>query len=48
MNYELIDNSPAVKRAMNEAILRALERCGMQGEGYAKDLAPVDTGGPPQ
>ena len=44
MNFEIIDNSPAVKQAMNEAILRALERCGMQGEGYAKELAPVDTG----
>lgn len=44
MNIELIDNSPVVKRAMNEAILRALERCGMQAEGYAKDLVPVDTG----
>lgn len=44
MDIEVIDNSPAVKQAMNEAILRALERCGMQAEGYAKDLAPVDTG----
>lgn len=43
-DFILIDNSPAVKQAMNEAILRALERCGMQAEGYAKDLAPVDTG----
>lgn len=44
MNIELIDNSPMVKRAFEEACLRALERCGMQAEGYAKDLAPVDTG----
>ena len=44
MNIEIIDNSPLVKRAFEEACLRALERCGMQGEGYAKDLAPVDTG----
>jgi len=26
------------------ACLRSLERCGMQAEGYAKDLTPVDTG----
>ena len=26
------------------ACIRALERCGSQAEGYAKDLAPVDTG----
>lgn len=26
------------------AIVKALERCGMQAEGYAKDLVPVDTG----
>lgn len=24
--------------------MRGLERCGMQGESYAKDLVPVDTG----
>lgn len=44
MDIELIDNSPMVKRAFEEACLRALERCGMQAEGYAKDLCPVDTG----
>lgn len=44
MNIEIIDNSPIVKGALEEACLRALERCGMQAEGYAKDLAPVDTG----
>ena len=43
-DFVFIDNSPMVKRAFEEACLRALERCGMQGEGYAKDLAPVDTG----
>lgn len=26
------------------ACIRALERCGSQAEGYAKDLVPVDTG----
>lgn len=39
-----IDNSQAVLDALGGAIIRALERCGMQAEGYAKDLTPVDTG----
>ena len=43
-DFILIDNGPMVKEAMNEATLRALERCGSQAEGYAKDLVPVDTG----
>ena len=38
------DHSDEVLEAFNEACLRALERCGQQAEGYAKDLAPVDTG----
>jgi HK97 gp10 family phage protein len=48
MDIELIDNSPMVKRAFEEACLRALERCGMQAEGYAKEnitaQKAVDTG----
>lgn len=43
-NYILIDNSPLVGKALEEAVINALERCGMKAEGYAKDLAPVDTG----
>ena len=43
-DFVFIDNSQTVKRAFEAACLRALERCGMQAEGYAKDLAPVDTG----
>lgn len=39
-----VDNSEKVGAALQGAIVRALERCGMQAEGYAKDLAPVDTG----
>ena len=39
-----VDNSAKVGAALQGAIARALERCGMQAEGYAKDLAPVDTG----
>ena len=44
MEINITDNSPLVKQAIEEAIQRALERCGQQAEGYAKDLTPVDTG----
>lgn len=44
MNIEIIDNSDLVKEEFESACLRALERCGMQAEGYAKDLCPFDTG----
>lgn len=30
--------------ALNSACNRALERCGMQAEGYAQAACPVDTG----
>lgn len=39
-----IDNSKLFKEEFEAACKRALERCGMQAEGYAKDLTPVDTG----
>ena len=38
------DNSDDVLNEFHDAVLRALERCGSEAEGYAKDLAPVDTG----
>ena len=38
------DYSAEVLNEFHYAVLRALERCGEQAEGYAKDLAPVDTG----
>lgn len=38
------DYSADVMNEFHDAVLRALERCGEQAEGYAKDLAPVDTG----
>ena len=38
------DYSVEVLNEFHDAVLRALERCGEQAEGYAKDLAPVDTG----
>ena len=44
MEIRFIDNSEFVKKELEEAVLRALERCGMQAEGYAKDLCPVDSG----
>lgn len=39
-----VDNTAAVKGGLKSAFARALERIGMQAEGYAKDLCPVDTG----
>lgn len=38
------DNSGLVKEEMLAACLRALEKCGLTAEGYAKLLCPVDTG----
>lgn len=44
MKVEFTSHVPEVKAAFEAACLRAMERCGLQGEGYAKDLCPVDTG----
>lgn len=44
MAVTFTDNSDIVLEAFDDACLRALERCGLQGEGYSKDLCPVDTG----
>lgn len=44
MEIEFKDNTKAALEEFRSACLRALERCGSQAEGYAKDLAPVDTG----
>lgn len=38
------DNSAEVLDEFHDAVLRALERCGEQAEGYAKDLCPKVTG----
>lgn len=41
----LEDNTKIFGDELKRAILRALERCGSQAEGYAKDLCPIsDTG----
>lgn len=44
MSVEFIDNSAKVLKEFRAASLRALERCGSEAEGYAKDLCPVQTG----
>lgn len=43
MEIEIVDNSEKTLEEFKAACLRALERCGSQAEGYAKDLVPVDT-----
>lgn len=44
MSVKFIDNSDEIKAAMQASALRALEKCGLTAEGYAKKLCPVDTG----
>ena len=44
MNVQFTDNSKEVLEAMQQAAVRALEKCGLVAEGYAKKLCPVDTG----
>ena len=44
MNVQFTDNSKEVLEAMQQAAVRALEKCGLTAEGYAKKMCPVDTG----
>ena len=44
MNVQFTDNSKEVSDNIKAALLRAMETCGLVAEGYAKKLAPVDTG----
>ena len=44
MIYTYKDNSKEVSEDIKAALLRGLETCGLVAEGYAKKLAPVDTG----
>lgn len=44
MHIEITDNSGLVKEELEAAVLRALEKCGLTAEAYAKLLCPVDTG----
>ena len=44
MSVEIHDNSKEISEDIKSALLRGLETCGLVAEGYAKKLAPVDTG----
>lgn len=44
MQIDITDNSGLVREEFQAAVLRALEKCGLTAEGYAKLLCPVDTG----
>lgn len=44
MTIEITDNSRLAVEELQSACVRALEKCGLVGEGYAKQLCPVDTG----
>lgn len=44
MQIRLEDHSDEVLEALNAACLKALKKCGLVAEGYAKKLCPVDTG----
>lgn len=44
MEIKVSDNTYEVLTASREAALRALEKCGLTAEGYAKKLCAVDTG----
>ena len=44
MGVEIHDNSKEISDDIKAALLRGLETCGLVAEGYAKKLAPVDTG----
>ena len=44
IDITLTDNSALILSEFEAAVTRALERCGLKAEGYAKDLCPVDSG----
>lgn len=44
IKINVTSNRDLIERASDEAIERALEAIGLQCEGYAKMLCPVDTG----
>lgn len=44
MSVTIQDNSAEVSAEIKSELLRGLETCGLVAEGYAKKLAPVDTG----
>lgn len=44
MAVDFKDHRQDVKKALEGATERALVRCGLEAEGYAKNLTPADTG----
>ena len=44
MSVTIQDHSAEVSADIKSALLKGLETCGLVAEGYAKKLAPVDTG----
>ena len=44
LSVNIVSNRDLVEQASDEAIKRSLEAIGLQAEGYAKMLCPVDTG----
>lgn len=44
LTVNIMSNSKLVEQATNEQIARALELCGTEAEGFAKEQCPVDTG----
>lgn len=44
MKITFEDHSAEVLEALDAAVGRALEKCGLVAEGHAKKLCPVDTG----
>lgn len=44
MTIDITDNSGLAVAELQTVCVRALEKCGLVGEGYAKQLCPVDTG----
>lgn len=44
MDVKVESHIPEIKDAARNAVERALEAVGLQAEGYAKMLCPVDTG----
>ena len=44
ISVSIVDHVDEILAMEEITVLRALERCGMQAEGYAQDLCPVNTG----
>lgn len=44
ISFKFKSHAAEILDAFNDACNRALERCGLQADGYAQDLCPVDTG----